>query len=153
MIWRGDPGSRAREAAGCAGFTLLEMIIVLVILGLALGLVATRGPMRSRGLDLRAAADDLAQGLRAARGQAIAAGGAVVVRLEAGGFRIGNGRLHALPGMSIAASTLGGQTQSRIRFTPDGSSSGAIIALADQAGRISVGVDWLTGRVHIADAP
>jgi general secretion pathway protein H len=153
MIWRGNSAARRRSGTACAGFTLLEMIIVLVILGLMLGLFAARGPLHSQGLDLRTAAEELAQSLRDARGQAIAAGELVDVRWEQGGFRISHGRLHPLPGVSIAARTLGGQAQSGVRFAPDGSSSGGVIALADRAGRISIGVDWLTGRVRITDAP
>lgn len=153
MIWLANSATMPRPATACAGFTLLEMIIVLVILGLMLGVIAARGPMHSRGLELRAAAEDLAQSLRAARSQAIVASSPVDVHLVPGGFRIGNGRLHALPGIAISAHAPGGAAQSGVSFAPDGSSSGAIIAVADAANRISIGVDWLTGRVRIADAP
>ena len=38
-------------------------------------------------------------------------------------------------------------------FAPDGSSTGGRIELAAGARRMQVGVDWLTGRVSVADAP
>jgi len=38
-----------------------------------------------------------------------------------------------------------------IRFNPDGSSTGGRISLADGRRRLGVGVDWLTGRVSVAD--
>ena len=38
-----------------------------------------------------------------------------------------------------------------IRFQPDGSSTGGRITLADGRRRMAVGVDWLTGRVSVAD--
>jgi prepilin-type N-terminal cleavage/methylation domain-containing protein len=47
-----------------AGFTLIEILVVLAILGVALGMLIGRGPMRSRGLETRAAAGALAQSLR-----------------------------------------------------------------------------------------
>jgi general secretion pathway protein H len=159
MTWLGEPTARPTHlrrrprSAASSGFTLIEMIVVLVVLGLTLALFAVRGPMRSRGLELRAAAEQLAQSLRAARGEAITAGRVVDVTLTAGGYRIGNGRLHAVPGVSILASTASGTVQTGIRFAPDGSSSGAIVTLEDRTSRISIAVEWLTGRVRIADAP
>jgi general secretion pathway protein H len=38
-----------------------------------------------------------------------------------------------------------------IRFNPDGSSTGGRIVLADGHRSIDIGVDWLTGRVSIAN--
>ena len=55
-----------------SGFTLLEMIIVIAVLGMALGLVVTRGPMRSQTMEMQAAVNQVAQGLRVARSRAIA---------------------------------------------------------------------------------
>lgn len=136
-----------------AGFTLLEMTIVLVILGLALGLLALRGPMRSRGLELRAATEQMAQTLRAARATAIAGDQVVEVALQPGGYRVGGGRFHPLPGVALSASTLLGAAQPGIRFAADGSSSGGIVAVADGGRKARIAIDWLTGRVRIADAP
>jgi general secretion pathway protein H len=39
-----------------------------------------------------------------------------------------------------------------IRFNPDGSSSGGRITIAEGGRRIAIGVDWLTGRVQVANA-
>jgi general secretion pathway protein H len=147
MIWR------ASHCRAEAGFTLLEMTIVLVILGLALGLVALRGPMRSRGLELRAATEQLAQSLRAARAEAIADDHAVEVTLRPGGYRVGAGRVHPLRGLALSATTLLGAAQPGIRFAADGSSSGGVVAIADGAQQRRIVIDWLTGRVRIADAP
>jgi len=58
--------------------------------------------------------------------------------------------------LAIELLTIGGQRRSGkigdIDFHPDGSSSGGRISLADGRRTIMVGVDWLTGRVSIADA-
>jgi general secretion pathway protein H len=42
-------------------------------------------------------------------------------------------------------------TQGDIRFNPDGSSTGGRISVADGARSIAVGVDWLSGRVSVAE--
>jgi general secretion pathway protein H len=153
MTWRGSSSQR--------GFTLLEMLIVLVVMGLALGLVLAHGPMRSRTLDTRAAAAGVARMLREARGEAIAENRPVqvVVDLPHHALRIGAGRLRPLPpqlGISVvatAAETLG-RTLAAIRFDPDCSATGGHIELIDPGGlRIQVGVDWLTGRVTVVDVP
>jgi general secretion pathway protein H len=59
--------SRTRRHGGQAGFTLIEMIVLLVVIGLVLSLFIQRGPMRSPALEARVAADQVAQGLRLAR--------------------------------------------------------------------------------------
>ena len=48
----------------CAGFTLIEVIVTLAILGLALVIVAGYKPPWSSGLGLKGTASELASGLR-----------------------------------------------------------------------------------------
>jgi prepilin-type N-terminal cleavage/methylation domain-containing protein len=68
------------------GFTLLEMIVVLVVLGLMLGLVMAHRPARGDGLELDASARHVRGALRLARSRAIAEEHAVTVMFEARGY-------------------------------------------------------------------
>jgi general secretion pathway protein H len=142
-----------------AGFTLLEMIIVVAVLGLALGLVVTRGPMRSRTLDLQATVNQVAQSLRIARSMAIASDSPVrfAVDIPAHSFRIENERPTVLPNtisISIVAESREtvGRRLAAIRFNGDGSATGGRIELADGQRAAQIGVDWLTGRVTVSRA-
>ena len=146
------------------GFTLIEILVVLAILGVAMGLIIGRGPMRSRGLEARAAAGSLAQSFRAARARAIAIDGDVQVVIDpvrhvfaADGSKpvVVSRELSmvvepAAPGQAV----LRGPGSTRIiRFSPDGSSSGGEVLLGLGRRRIGITVEWLTGQVKVSDAP
>jgi general secretion pathway protein H len=139
------------------GFTLIEVLVVLVVLGLLIGIVVTRGPQRSVTLDVRAAAQTIAANLRAARAEAIAHNRDTVFVLDVAqhNFRIGSGPVSQLsPNIALAMLTVAGatgQTMGVMRFSPDGSSTGGRIALSEGTKRVQVLVDWLTGRVSIND--
>jgi general secretion pathway protein H len=140
------------------GFTLIELLVSLAILGLALSLIAGYKPPWSRGLGLQATAGELAAGLRLARSEAILSNRPVLFDLDLIGhrYRIGTGTPRRLPAdLSLELLTISGEAlngrEGDIRFNPDGSSTGGRISLADGRRRIGVGVDWLTGRVSVAD--
>lgn len=142
--------------SGERGFSLLEVLVVVAVLGLATSLVVTRGPARSAGLDVRAAASELAQSLRATRMRAIVANRPATFRLDpaGGGFAVDAGPVRRLPvGMHLAmtadAASGRADTAGAIRFYPDGSSSGGRIAVASGAARALVRVEWISGRVGI----
>jgi general secretion pathway protein H len=142
-----------------AGFTLIEVIVTLAILGLALVLVAGYKPPWSSGLGLKGTAAQLAAGLRLARSEAILHNRSVAFDLDviAHRYRIEQGIERPLPAnLAIELLTIAGETRGPgagdIRFNPDGSSTGGRIVLAGGQRKIAVGVDWLTGRVSIADA-
>jgi general secretion pathway protein H len=127
------------------GFTLIEIIVVLVILGLILGIVVARGPLHSRRLDLDGAARQLAGALRLARSQAIAQNRTVSVLVAADAYRLDNQAAQALPvGVNLTGN-------SAIAFAPDGSSSGGVLELRSGDRQVDVGVEWLTGRVRVVD--
>jgi general secretion pathway protein H len=143
---------------GAGGFTLIELLVSLAILGLALSLIAGYKPPWSRGLGLQATAAELAAGLRLARSEAILSNRAVLFDLDLIGhrYRVGTGTPRRLPAdLSLELLTISGEAlngrEGDIRFNPDGSSTGGRISLADGRRRIGVGVDWLTGRVSVAD--
>lgn len=147
-----------RGASSDAGFTLLEIIVVLAVLGFALVLLVGYRPPWSRGFDLDTTAAELAAQLRLARSEAIAGNRAVALELDlpARRYRAGTAAPRALPAaLAIELLTVAGERRGEtiggIRFHPDGSSTGGRIVLADGTRRVAVGVDWLTGRVSVAD--
>ncbi len=136
------------------------MLVVLAILGVSLGLVLQRGPSRPAVLDVRAAAGELADALRGARGRAISTNRTVSVALDLVGNRysVGGAAPRALPAglrlsLLAAADRVAGDGAGAIDFLPDGSASGGRIGMAAGGSRAWVAVDWLTGRVSISDAP
>ncbi len=151
MIWRSD-------RSGEAGFTLIEVLVVIVILGLTAVLVMARGPARSAGLEARAAASEVAQTLRLGRARAIASDRPAVVMLDLSSHALTlNGAPRAvLPAALPVAALLADGSQPRLAvfgFAPDGSATGGTVVLGRPGRRIRVSVDWLTGRVDVADAP
>lgn len=124
------------------GFTLLEMVIVLVVAGLATSLLLARGPMHAPALELRVAAETLAAELREGRAIATATQQAVVFLATPGGSYGLNGRTQGTLPVGMAM-----QVPVRIVFFPDGSTSAGTIVIASPAGRMAITVDRLTGHV------
>lgn len=152
------PRSSGPVAQG--GFTLLETLIVVMIMGLAVGLLVSRGPMRSQTLEMRAAVNDVALGLRRARSKAILTNSPsrLTMNMTQRSFRIDNGTLTALPpivtiAMTAVSQETSGSQLAAIRFNGDGSATGGRIDLTDGQRRAQVGVDWMTGRISVVHLP
>ena len=159
MILQSEPTPAGEREAGEAGFTLIEIVITLAILGLALALIVGYKPPWSSTLGLRGAAAEIAAGLRETRSEAILRDRPVNfdIDLVAHRFQAGSGPVRQLSAeLSLALLTVSGEKRDArsggIRFNPDGSSTGGRISIGDGKRAIAVGVDWLTGRVSVADA-
>ncbi len=148
---------RALFCGMAKGFTLLEILVVLAIFGVAIGIVVGRAPTRSRGLEARAAAGAIAQALRGARAQAIATDQDVAVAFDPAGHafavdRMPPRRLARDLAIAVAAPALRGPGDVRlIRFAPDGSATGGQVVLGTGKHRLGISVEWLTGRVTVAN--
>lgn len=150
---------RLNRHIGTAGFTLIEMIVVLIVLGLAAGLVIARGPMRSPRLAMRAAATDLIQGLRLTRARAIATDRPALFTLDTLNhtWQAADASPQTLPtGIVPSLLTVTGQARGEtgaVAFNPDGSASGGRITLTEGDMRLVIGIDWLTGRAGLIATP
>jgi len=139
------------------GFTLLEILAVLALLGIALAVTAFS---LDGGLDrarLDASARDVAAALRHTRTRALIEHRAQWFTLDL------NAHTFASPGrepQALAAGTALHVTsaaedvqhpgQARIRFFPDGSSTGGNIELSRKHRELRIDVDWLTGAVAMS---
>jgi len=150
-------GSRGRSSAG---FTLIELLVVLGILALALAVALPMLPGAADRAALRAAAAEVASGLRETRSLALARGRSAAFTLdtERRAYRIGDNRAwHALPAnvapiLFTATREQIGEAVGDIRFFADGSSSGGEVHLLRGKAEDAIRVDWLTGRVSAGAA-
>ncbi|MBL8251638.1 MAG: GspH/FimT family protein [Candidatus Competibacter sp.] len=141
------------------GFTLLELLVVLVIAVLLVSLTPPLLSGLSGSTELRGAARQLAAGLRLARNDAVTRQREAVLTLDLAQHRFavsGDSRKIALPEslalrLYSAQSELSSQTTGSIRFFPDGSSTGGAITVSGPKLAYRVNVDWLTGAVAIVE--
>jgi len=141
------------------GFTLLEILVVLVIGVLLITLVPPLLSGMSGATELRGAARQLAAGLRSARNTAITSQREAVLTLDLAQHRFevsGAQRVVALPeGLALklytAQSELRDGATGNIRFFPDGSSTGGHIEIHGPKLAYRINVDWLTGAIALVE--
>jgi len=154
-----------------AGFTLLELLVVLAIAGMLVALVPAAVSAVVPGTKARVAALDLASTLRDARNLAISQSTPVDVEfdLESASYSIAGSPTQELPrGMALVLQERSGYVSETrrvarhsaydrektftLRFYPDGSSSGVHVRLGPEDGGYIVAVDWLLGGASVSRA-
>lgn len=142
-------------ASGSSGFTLIEVLVVLVILALTMAIVVP-AISKGQGDSLDDVARDLLVTLRKARSDAVLGQRTSVVLVDVSGRRYWqerDGRDNPIPrNMTVTASVATSELNNGvagIRFFPDGSSSGGFIQLSMAESASRVQIDWLSGRVSI----
>ena len=141
---------------GQRGFTLVELLVVLVIAALALALVGTSISRSISGAEMRNAARKVAASLRYTRTQAILTKSEQVflVDTEKRSFQAANREAEQLPeGLNVelntARSELTSEAAGGIRFYPDGGSTGGNVRLEANGRVYQVNVTWLTGEASL----
>ena len=141
------------------GFTLIELLAVLFIGALVYALLLGVPLRGTSTADLKSSARTLASGLRQAQSTAMATrrDATLTLDLEAREFAVtGAEGTRTLPKdlelkLYTAQTEAVSERKGAIRFYPDGSSTGGRITVAAGERKYEVDVDWLTGRVSIAD--
>lgn len=149
----------ATKRVGQHGFTLLELLVVLVIAVLLVAVVPPLISGMSGATELRSAARQVAAGLRFARNEAVTRQREAVLTLDLSKHRFavsGDPREIALPeSLSLhlytAQSELLDQATGNIRFFPDGSSTGGAVTVSSPKLAYRINVDWLTGAIAIVE--
>lgn len=147
------------KKAECGGFTLVELLVVLAIISLLLAFTPAAFNRMMPGLEVQSASRQLAASMRSARSAAIRDNAEVTLTLdlEARVYRLDQlGQEQAIDeaievSMLTARSELEGEQTGRIRFYPDGTSTGGRVTFAGGGAAYDILVDWLTGRVRILE--
>ena len=145
------------------GFTLVEILAVVALIALALAVVSVSVGGGLKGAKVKAASRDLVAALRYTRGQAIVKREpqALSIDVEKRRYKAPNKNWVELPQdmtmkLFTARSELEEEGVGRIRFFPDGSSTGGHVDLLRDDAVWRIEVLWLTGEVSLregADAP
>ncbi|WP_240761753.1 GspH/FimT family pseudopilin [Nitrosococcus wardiae] len=142
-----------------SAFTLIELLVVLALVAVLMALVPPFLQGGVSGAELKGTARKLAAALKYARSQAIThhREAVLILDLERRHFIItGRKRHYPLPdnmdiSLVTARSELDTERIGKIRFFPDGTSTGGRITLAQGESQYKVDVNWLTGQVAILD--
>jgi general secretion pathway protein H len=139
------------------GFTLIELLVVMSVIALIATFAAPALRQVIPGIQQSTSVETIRHELRAARSEAIRQNRETWLEfdLNAGQYhRNGSAEVFDTPaGAEIALLTarrelVGGQ-RGRIRFFPDGASTGGIIQLASNDCVRQISVDWFNGGVTI----
>ena len=138
------------------GFTLVEIMVVLVIVALMMALVGSSISRNISGAQMRTAAGKVAASMRYTRTQAILTKTEQVflVDTEKHTYQAAEREAVELPeGMKVelntARSELTSETAGGIRFYPDGGSTGGNVRLEANGRIYRVNVAWLTGEASV----
>jgi len=139
------------------GYTLIELLAVLVLVAAIVALGAATISRKLPGQRLQQSAKELAAQLRYTRAQAIATGQPQVFMIDANSreWRAGEKRSGTLSKDIDIVATGARNEQSRpgvaaVRFFPEGAATGGRIVLRNGRAAWQLDVQWLTGEVSMA---
>lgn len=141
------------------GYSLLELLVVVLLISLMATLVMTNAIGTLDKARVRAASRDLVAGLRHTRGLAVVKGEARVFELDLRqrAWRAAERDWVELPeGLDLklltAAQEVTGDGRGQIRFYPDGASTGGTVTVIGDGRQWQIKVAWLTGEIKLEES-
>jgi general secretion pathway protein H len=151
---------RIQNRTRSAGFTLIEMMAVIVLLAIAMTAVTFSFSKSLQSARVRGASRDLVAALRYTRGQAIVKGEQEVLNLDLDSNAYtapGKGSVKLPKDMTLRLTTAETEQTSAnaggIRFFADGSSTGGHISVFQGQREWRINVAWLTGDISLDESP
>ena len=150
-------GSRS-ECSSAAGFTLLEMLVVIVILALVTAVAMPIWARPSDGVRVQATARDLINALRLTRAMAIARNAEVALTIDVDkrifastAIRTQSFGPDITAELTFAEPERTARSTGGFRFFPDGSSTGGDVRLRLRGNEAKICVNWLTGEAQFGE--
>lgn len=148
-------GNSPASANGSAGFTLMEVLAVLVIIAMTAAAISTLYRSPSGSAQIKTAALLAASRLRDLRANAMTSGNERVATIHVDArameFSDGSAPISFSRAMKMEVTAADSEnrspTETGVRFYPNGSSTGATINLEIEGRGYEIRVNWLTGRV------
>lgn len=137
------------------GFTLLEMLVVIVLISVAAGLLGFGLQQGLRAAKERQVVGQMVEALRSTRARAIVSGNPEKTVFDLHGMSFeapGRPVTHWPADLQITLHTAE-QAGSTVEFYPDGSSTGGNLLLASGSRRWRIDIGWLTGSVQSRALP
>ncbi len=138
-----------------AGFTLTELLAVLIVLGLAVALAAPALFRKSPGQELRHSVEVFETAARMARTEARLTGRDTLLSVDLGGRTLtilpGERVFQLANGMEIRATVAEQELEADIasvRFFPEGATTGGTFLLTLGGHERALRISWLTGRTQ-----
>ncbi|WP_339451986.1 type II secretion system protein [Pseudomonas sp. JAI120] len=137
------------------GFTLLEMLVVIVLISVAAGLVGFGLQQGLRAAKERQAVGQVVEALRSTRARAIVNGTTESTVFDLRNLSVqapGRPKKYWPAGLQVTLHTAE-QAGAAVDFYPDGSSTGGHVLLANGSRRWRIDIGWLTGSVQSKALP
>lgn len=137
------------------GFTLLEMLLVILLISLAVGVLGLGARQAMQAANERRVVGQMVDALRTTRAGAIVSGRAARTEfdLQRLTFQAPGRAPHAWPPSLQVTLHSAEQVASAVEFYPDGSSTGGNLLLANGSRRWRIDIGWLTGSVQSKALP
>lgn len=142
-------------AGRSSGFTLIELLVVLSISAVLIAIVPLAVERFYESAEYRGTVRQMLAEIAAARRVSAEEGRAVAFYVDLGGRKYGieGGQIRSVPaGLAVRATVAGAELSSdgtaRIRFFPDGGTTGGAVELLRASGAgVRLRADWLLGQV------